>query len=95
MCGHAMVGTVHERLDVIERQVNDLSLQIVNLAETQEALLQASVYLVEDRQRQTGPAGHAEGGGEPDTVGSTQALNEALAALQEEIRQLRRGRLWQ
>jgi FkbM family methyltransferase len=48
MCGHAFVRTVHERLDVLERQDNDLGLQIASLAETQGALLQASIHVVEN-----------------------------------------------
>jgi hypothetical protein len=51
MCGHAFVRTVHERLDEIERQGNDMSVQTASLAETQSALLQASIHVVESLHR--------------------------------------------
>jgi FkbM family methyltransferase len=50
MCGHALVRTVHERLDVLERRDNELRLQIASIAESQSALLQASIHLVETLQ---------------------------------------------
>jgi FkbM family methyltransferase len=57
MCGHAFVGTVHERLDVVERELRELRIGqssvtetanhmgtwFASLAETQTALLQAAV----------------------------------------------------
>ena len=51
MCGHAFLGTVHDRLDGLERRGNDLSVQNASLAETQEALLQASIHVVESLQQ--------------------------------------------
>jgi hypothetical protein len=63
--GHAFSLTVHERLDLLDRQVKDLSLQLAAIAETQEALLRAAVYLIEDRQRQ---AAAARDGGSPAAV---------------------------
>jgi hypothetical protein len=51
MCGHAATVTVHERLDHFERQLDDLSLRVASLAESQEALLRASIYLVEEQRR--------------------------------------------
>ncbi len=58
MCGHAATVTVHERLDHFERQLDDLSLRVASLAESQEALLRASIYLVEEQKR--GVAGAPE-----------------------------------
>jgi hypothetical protein len=43
MCGHALTSTVHDRLDVLERE-----LRIAKLVETNEALLQASIHTVEN-----------------------------------------------
>ncbi len=43
MCGHAFSSTVHERLDDIELQVRS-----AKLVETQTALLQASVHMIEN-----------------------------------------------
>jgi len=47
MCGHAIVITVHERLDNVDRQLAHLVDQNLHLAQNQTALLQSSVYLVE------------------------------------------------
>jgi hypothetical protein len=43
MCGHALTSTVHDRLDVIERE-----LRIAKLVETNTALLEASIHVVEN-----------------------------------------------
>jgi hypothetical protein len=43
MCGHALTSTVHDRLDVLERE-----LRIAKLAETNTALLEASIHVVEN-----------------------------------------------
>ena len=43
MCGHAFTGTVHDRLDVIERE-----LRIAKLVETNTTLLEASIHVVEN-----------------------------------------------
>jgi FkbM family methyltransferase len=51
MCGHALVRTVHERLDVLERQNIELRHQVTSITETQGALLQASIHLVESLHR--------------------------------------------
>jgi len=48
MCGHAFSGTVHTRLDALQQEVNDLNLRITSVAESQEALLRATIYLVEE-----------------------------------------------
>jgi hypothetical protein len=44
MCGHAMVSTVHERLDVLEGRMADTDRQT---ADTHAALLQASIHTAE------------------------------------------------
>lgn len=51
MCGHAFVSTVHTRLDALEFQVNDISMQNANMAETQTALLEAAIHNVELLQK--------------------------------------------
>ncbi|MCX6376601.1 MAG: hypothetical protein NTU88_11310, partial [Armatimonadetes bacterium] len=51
MCGHAFVITVHERLDVVERQVENLTARNLSLAETQTAALQASIHIVESQKQ--------------------------------------------
>jgi hypothetical protein len=43
MCGHALTSTVHDRLDVLERE-----LRSAKLAETNTALLEASIHVVEN-----------------------------------------------
>jgi hypothetical protein len=48
MCGHAFCGTVHTRLDKLQQQIDDLNLRLTSVAESQEALLRASIYLVEE-----------------------------------------------
>jgi hypothetical protein len=51
MCGHAFSSTVHERLDDIEAQVRS-----AKLVETQTALLQASVHMIENLHALAGRA---------------------------------------
>jgi hypothetical protein len=51
MCGHAFSSTVHERLDDIESQVRS-----AKLVETQTALLQASVHMIENLHALAGRA---------------------------------------
>lgn len=50
MCGHALSSTVHDRLDVLERelQATKLELRAAKLAETHAALLEASIHIVEN-----------------------------------------------
>jgi len=48
MCGHAMVSTIHERLNLIDQALRDLAYQHEHLASNQTALLQSEVYLVEN-----------------------------------------------
>lgn len=48
MCGHAFSGTVHARLDALQQEISDLNLRITSVAESQEALLRATIYLVEE-----------------------------------------------
>jgi FkbM family methyltransferase len=47
MCGHATVITVHERLDIVDRQLSHILAQNVHSAQNQTALLQSGVHLVE------------------------------------------------
>src|ERR1035437_5016020 len=47
MCGHAIVITVHERLDNVDRQLAHILDQNVHLAQNQTALLQSGVHLVQ------------------------------------------------
>jgi FkbM family methyltransferase len=47
MCGHALVGTVHDRLNHTDWQLDVVIEQNNRLAETQTALLEASIQLVE------------------------------------------------
>jgi len=47
MCGHAFVGTVHDRLNHTDWQLDVVIEQNNRLAETQTALLEASIQLVE------------------------------------------------
>ena len=51
MCGHAIVSTIHERLNVADRMLEDILAQNAHNASTQTALLQSSVYLVENVAR--------------------------------------------
>src|SRR5215469_13211103 len=46
--GHALVITVHDRLDGIEYMLRSILEQNTHLASTQTALLQSGVYLVEN-----------------------------------------------
>ncbi len=72
MCGHAFSGTVHTRLDALQQEINDLNLRITSVAESQEALLRATIYLVEELKakgpaaREVGGSPQAEGGGLSD-----------------------------
>ena len=47
MCGHAVVSTVHDRLNGIERALRDILDENTELASTQTALLQSGVHVVE------------------------------------------------
>jgi FkbM family methyltransferase len=47
MCGHAMVSTVHERLDNVDRQIERILDQDIELAQNQTALLRSAVHLVQ------------------------------------------------
>ena len=47
MCGHAMVSTVHERLDNVDRQIERILDQDIELAQNQTALLRSAVQLVQ------------------------------------------------
>jgi hypothetical protein len=50
MCGHALTVTVHDRLQELERelQATQLELRIAKLVETNTALLEASIHVVEN-----------------------------------------------
>lgn len=47
MCGHAFVGTIHERLNHTDRQLDIVIDQNNRLARAQTALLQSSIHIVE------------------------------------------------
>ena len=51
MCGHAIVSTVHERLNVVDRVLQDILDQNAHIAGTQTALLQSGIHLVENIAR--------------------------------------------
>jgi len=51
MCGHALVVTIHERLDRMEPRLSELRAQNVELAETQNAVLESSIHTVEALQQ--------------------------------------------
>lgn len=51
VCGHALVSTVHERLNGIERALQDILEQNTDLASTQTALLRSGVHQVEHLAR--------------------------------------------
>jgi hypothetical protein len=46
MCGHAFTLTVHERLDALEGEIK--ALQAAKIVETDAALLQASIHIIEN-----------------------------------------------
>jgi FkbM family methyltransferase len=50
MCGHAFVSTVHDRLNVMDQQINGIIEQNASLARTQTALLQSCIHVVETLQ---------------------------------------------
>jgi len=52
MVGHALVSTVHERLDQTDRQLDVVIDQNNRLARTQTALLQASIHIIESLQNE-------------------------------------------
>jgi FkbM family methyltransferase len=60
MCGHAVVSTVHERLDGIERMLQHIQGQNTHIAEMQTAILQSGVHLVENMARMQAGAGTQE-----------------------------------
>jgi len=45
--GHAIVSTIHDRLNGLEMQLNNLTVQTAGINESQTALLQSSIYVVE------------------------------------------------
>lgn len=47
MCGHAFVSTIHDRLNGIEGMLQQLLVQNTHLADTQTALLQSQLHVVE------------------------------------------------
>lgn len=64
MCGHAVVSTVHERLNAIDQQIGAIQEQNTSLARSQTALLQSCMHVVEtlqevQKQVQTDNAGAA------------------------------------
>ncbi len=85
MCGHALVRTVHERLDVSERQDNELRLRIADIAETQGALLQASIHQLENFH-QAQEASRKERGVLWQQQGLLESLRTQITALEESQR---------
>jgi FkbM family methyltransferase len=83
MCGHAAVSTIHERLNGIERALQDILDQNTHIACTQTALLQSGVHLVE-KVAELEAAGMREQlarKGDVETLaGSIEELRDALAA---------------
>ncbi|MCW5977370.1 MAG: FkbM family methyltransferase [Bryobacteraceae bacterium] len=51
MCGHAFVSTVHERLNHTDRQLDVLVDQNNRMAQSQTALLQASIHIIETSRK--------------------------------------------
>lgn len=51
MCGHALVSTVHERLNGIEAMLDSILEQNTHIASTQTALLQSGIHLIETLDR--------------------------------------------
>lgn len=50
-CGHALVSTIHDRLNGVEAQLNNITVQAAASAESQTALLQSAIYAVEILKR--------------------------------------------
>ena len=51
MCGHAVVSTVHDRLDAVDRSLQSILEQHTDIASSQTALLQSNIHLVETLPR--------------------------------------------
>ena len=51
MVGHALVSTIHIRLDTVEHQLNGINDQNNNIAVTQTALLHAAIHSIEVQQQ--------------------------------------------
>ncbi len=84
MCGHAMVSTIHDRLNVVDRVLQDIVDQSTHIANTQTALLQSELHLVE-KMAQTG----AELQQIKGSVATQDALiAQNLASLKSEVHQL-------
>ena len=89
-CGHAVVSTVHDRLNGIEAMLQQILEQNTHIAGTQTALLQSGVHLVENLalvRKDIADAGTRI----PDQVASKEDIRELTAALSE-MRQSYAGR---
>jgi FkbM family methyltransferase len=51
ICGHALVTTIHDRLDAIDRALQEILDQNTHIAGTQTALLQSSLHLTAEIQQ--------------------------------------------
>jgi len=51
MCGHALVSTIHVRMDTVEHQLTTINDQNNNIAVTQTALLHAAIHSIEVQQQ--------------------------------------------
>jgi uncharacterized phage infection (PIP) family protein YhgE len=51
MCGHAVVSTIHDRLDATDHALQEITEQNTHLAGTQTALLQSGIYTAEKLNR--------------------------------------------
>ena len=97
MWGHAMVSTVHERLDNVDRQIEHILDQNIELANNQTALLQSAVHLVQSLaliQTEMRRATLVRDDGGAHLEGLRQLLDDAVSnpqGLREEIGSARQG----
>ena len=97
MWGHAMVSTVHERLDNVDRQIEHILDQNIELANNQTALLQSAVHLVQSLaliQTEMRRATLVRDDGGAHLEGLRQLLDDAVSnpqGLREEIDSARQG----
>jgi FkbM family methyltransferase len=93
-CGHALVSTVHDRLNGIECMLQQILEQNTHIASTQTALLQSGVHLVENMARVRSEIAEAEGRvsmNVRDHAGTKLEL-QALAAAIAELREAGTGK---
>jgi FkbM family methyltransferase len=93
-CGHALVSTVHDRLNGIQGMLQQILEQNTHIASTQTALLQSGVHLVENVARVHAEIAEAEGRVSTnvrDNAGSKLDLQTLVAAVVE-LRESSAGR---